>query len=107
MDALAIRICTAILALANAAVYSNRYLNVALLQPYHLLAQYYPDATTPLEGKTPSKFGSASALRMVFAGSALFNLMRPGALKFNVWLMAVCALSTQLLVVLRPATFHP
>jgi hypothetical protein len=103
----AIKVCSAILALANAAVYSNWHLNVALLQPYHLLAGYWPGASPPAQGTQHSKLqGSSSALRMDFAGSALFNLTRPGPLTFDVWLMAVCALLTQLGVVIRPATFQ-
>jgi hypothetical protein len=43
---------------------------------------------------------------MDFTGSALFNLTRPRPLTFDVWLIAVCALLTQLGVVIRPATFQ-
>jgi hypothetical protein len=38
-NAPAIKVCSAILALTNAAVYSNWNLNVAILQPYHLVAE--------------------------------------------------------------------
>jgi hypothetical protein len=41
-NAPAIKVCSAILALANAAVYSNWNLNVAILQPYHLVAECLP-----------------------------------------------------------------
>jgi hypothetical protein len=106
-DAPAIKVCSAILALANAVVYSNWHLNVALLQPYHLLAECRPEASSPVQGTQHSKLrGSSSALRMDFAGSALFNLTRPGPLTFDVWLLAVCALLTQLVVVIRPTTFQ-
>jgi len=102
-----IKVCTAILALANAALASNWHLNVALLEPYHLLAGYWPRASSPVQGTQRSNLrGSSSALRMDFAGSALFNLMQPGILTFDVWVMAVCALLTQLAVIVRPATFQ-
>jgi hypothetical protein len=106
-DALAIKVFSAIVALANAAIYSNWHLNVALLQPYHLLAGYWPGASSPFERTQHSNFsGSSNALRMDFAGSALFNLTRPGPLTFDVWLMAVCALLTQLGVVIRTASIQ-
>jgi hypothetical protein len=41
-NAPAIKVCSATLALANAAVYSNWNLNVAILQPYHLVAECLP-----------------------------------------------------------------
>lgn len=106
-NAPAIKVCTAIITLANAAVMSNWHLNVALLQPYHRLAEYWPGKSSPPKGTPSSKLlGSTSALRLDFAGSALFNLTQPGLLTFDVWLMAVCALLTQLAVVIRPATFQ-
>jgi hypothetical protein len=94
-NAFAIKVCTAILALVGAAFYANWHLNVAILQPYYKLAQFS-------DGKLR---GSSSALRMDFSGSPLFNLLRPGQ-SFDVWLMAVCALLTQLAVIIRPAVFQ-
>jgi hypothetical protein len=106
-NAPAIKVCSAILALANAAVYSNWHLNVALLRPYHLLAECLPGTSSPVQGTQHSKLrGSSRALRMDFTGSALFNLTRPGSLTFDVWVMAVCALLTQLGVIIRPGTFQ-
>lgn len=88
----AFKICTAIVALVNAAFYANWHLNIAILQPYHKLA-----------GCVQEKLqGSSSALQMDFTGSAISNLMRPGK-SFDIWLMAVCALLTQLLVIIQPA----
>lgn len=105
-NALAVKVCTAIIALGNAAITSNWHLDVALLQPYHHLAEYWPGKSSPPKG-TPSKLlGSTSALRLDFAGSALFNFTQPGLLTFDVWFMAVANLWTQLTVIIRTATFQ-
>ena len=106
-NAPAIRICSALIALANAAVYSNWHLHVALLQPYYSLADHWPVANSPVQGTKQTKLqGSSSALQMNFAGSALLNLTQPGQLTLELWLMTVCALLTQLGVIVRPATFQ-
>lgn len=94
-NAFAVKVCTAILAQVNAAFYANWHLNVAILQPYHKLAECVQKKLQ----------GSSSALRMDFTGSAISNLMRQGQ-SFDVWLMAVCALLTQLAVIIRPGVFQ-
>lgn len=102
--AFAIKVTTAIMTLLNAAIYANWHLNVAILQPFYKLTRHvksYRDGKI-VERKLP---GSSSALRMDFTGSAISNLIRPGQ-SFDVWLMAICALLTQLSVITRPAVFQ-
>ncbi|KAJ9606964.1 hypothetical protein H2200_008975 [Cladophialophora chaetospira] len=90
--AFAVKICTAILSLVNAAIYANLHLNVAILHPYHMLADCVQKKLQ----------GSSSALRADFTGSAIFNFLRPEQ-SLDIWLVAVCALLTQLAVIIRPA----
>lgn len=102
--AFAIKVTTAIMALINSAIYANWHLNVAILQPYYKLTRC---VKTYKDGKAVKQKlqGSSSALRMDFTGSAIANLIQRGQ-SFDVWLMAVCALLTQLAVIIRPAVFQ-
>lgn len=104
-DTLIIRICSAILAVANATIFANWHLNVAILQPFHELADLVP-TKLPTSSDTSSPDlgpGSSTAIRMDYTGSAISNLLRPGK-SFSLWIMAIGALLTQLQVIIRPAS---
>lgn len=94
-SAFAVKICTTIITLINAALYANWHLYVAILQPFHKLAECFHKKVK----------GSSIALRMDFTGSAIFNLLRPQQY-FEVWLMAVCALLTELAIIIQPAVYQ-
>jgi hypothetical protein len=97
-NALYIKICYTIIAVAGSALAANWHIHVAILQPFHDLAdQFYKD---PKDSRQCLK-GSFNALKLDFIGSAISNLAPEHS--FSVWWMAMCAFMMQSSVIITPA----
>jgi hypothetical protein len=87
-NAFYIKICYAIITMIGSALAANWHIHVAILQPFHDLADQ----------------GSSNALKLDFIGSAISNLVPKHS--FSVWWMAMCAFLTQLGVITFPALYQ-
>jgi hypothetical protein len=84
-NAFYIKICYAIIAIIGSALAANWHIHVAILQPFHDLADQ----------------GSVNALKLDYISSAICNSIPKHS--FSVWWMAMCALMMQLSVIILPA----
>ena len=92
-NAFYIKICYTIIAVAGSAIAANWHIHVAILQPFHDLAEQ--------KDRRQSLQGSFNALQLDFIGSAISNLAPKHS--FSVWWIAMCAFMMQLTVIIGPA----